>query len=89
MEQSKKEKISAQIEVEQRAISYDMKEYTIELYVSKYLKQIECDDNELYVPDYQREFIWDDKHQSRFIESLYLGFQSRLCFLQKLKNQGG
>ena len=37
-EQSKKEKISMQIEIEQKAISYDMKEYTIELYVSKYLK---------------------------------------------------
>lgn len=88
MEQSKKEKISAQIEVEQRAISYDMKEYTIELYVSKYLKQIECDDNELYVPDYQREFIWDDKHQSRFIESLYLGLPVPFMFSAEIKESG-
>ena len=88
MEQSKKEKISAQIEAEQRAISYDMKEYTIELYVSKYLKQIDCDDNELYVPDYQREFIWDDKHQSRFIESLYLGLPVPFMFSAEIKESG-
>ena len=47
-EQSKKEKISMQIEIEQKTISYDMKEYTIELYVSKYLKQIDEDENELF-----------------------------------------
>jgi len=88
MEQSKKEKISAQIEAEQRAISYDMKEYTIELYVSKYLKQIDRDDNELYVPDYQREFIWDDKHQSRFIESLYLGLPVPFMFSAEIKESG-
>lgn len=88
MELDKKEKISAQIEAEQRAISYDMKEYTIELYVSKYLKQIDCDDNELYVPDYQREFIWDDKHQSRFIESLYLGLPVPFMFSAEIKETG-
>lgn len=64
MENNKKDLINAQIESEQRAISYDMRELTIELYVNKYLKDIEKDDNELYVPDYQREFIWDGKHQS-------------------------
>ena len=70
MEPNKKKKIEDQIESEQKAISYDMKEFTIELYVKKYLERIDEDDNELYVPDYQREFIWDEKHQSRFIESL-------------------
>ena len=88
MKMNKKEKIAAQIEAEQRAISYDMKEYTIELYVSKYLKQIECDDNELYVPDYQREFIWDNKHQSRFIESLYLGLPVPFMFSAEIKESG-
>lgn len=88
MDRTKKEKISTQVETEQRAISYDMKEFTIELYVSKYLKQIEQDDNELYVPDYQREFIWDDKHQSRFIESLYLGLPVPFMFSAEIKETG-
>lgn len=87
-EQSKKEKISMQIEIEQKAISYDMKEYTIELYVSKYLKQIDEDENELYVPDYQREFIWDNKHQSRFIESLFLGLPVPFLFSAEIKETG-
>ncbi len=88
MEQNKKDLINAQVETEQRAIAYDMKEFTVELYVSKYLKDIEKDDNELYVPDYQREFIWDDKHQSRFIESLFLGLPVPFMFSAEIKETG-
>ena len=41
MEPLKKKRIEDQIESEQKAISYDMKEFTIELYVNKYLEKIE------------------------------------------------
>lgn len=88
MEQINKQKISEQIEKEQKAISYDMKEFTIEFYVSKFKKNIEQDENELYVPDYQREFIWDDKHQSRFIESLFLGLPVPVMFCAEIKETG-
>ena len=88
MEPIKRDKIKAQIEAEQKAISYDMKEFTIELYVNKYLENIDEDDNELYVPDYQREFIWDEKHQSRFIESLYLGLPVPFMFSAEIKESG-
>lgn len=88
MEPYKKKKIEDQIESEQKAISYDMKEFTIELYVKKYLERIDEDDNELYVPDYQREFIWDEKHQSRFIESLYLGLPVPFMFSAEIKESG-
>ena len=88
MEPNKKKKIEDQIESEQKAISYDMKEFTIELYVKKYLERIDEDDNELYVPDYQREFIWDEKHQSRFIESLYLGLPVPFMFSAEIKESG-
>ncbi len=88
MEPLKKKKIENQIETEQKAISYDMKEFTIELYVNKYLEKIDEDDNELYVPDYQREFIWDEKHQSRFIESLYLGLPVPFMFSAEIKETG-
>ena len=88
MDQNKKDIIMAQVETGQRSIAYDMKEFTIELYVSKYLKDIEKDDNELYVPDYQREFVWDDKHQSRFIESLFLGLPVPFMFSAEIKETG-
>lgn len=88
MQPLKKQRIENQIESEQKAISYDMKEFTIELYVKKYLEKIDEDDNELYVPDYQREFIWDDKHQSRFIESLFLGLPVPFMFSAEIKESG-
>ena len=40
MDPIKKKKIEDQIESEQKTISYDMKEFTIELYVNKYLDKI-------------------------------------------------
>lgn len=88
MDLNKKKRIENQIQSEQRAISYDMKEFTIELYVKKYLDDIAEDDNELYVPEYQREFIWDEKHQSRFIESLYLGLPVPFMFSAEIKESG-
>ncbi len=69
------EKNAAEEEIlkEQKTVDYDTKEYPVEIIVQKYTKDIETDDNELFIPDYQREFIWDKKRQSRFIESVMLG----------------
>jgi len=80
--------IENQIEQEQKAVSYDIREFTIEYYVDKYLKDEDKDENELYVPEYQREFIWDDKRQSRFIESLFLGLPVPLVFVAEIEEDG-
>lgn len=77
--------IEEQIEKEQRNIKYDTKEYTIELIVKKYLEKIEEDENDFFVPDYQREFVWDDIRQSRFIESLFIGLPIPYIFLAENK----
>lgn len=73
--------IEQQIDEEQRNVKYDIREFTIEYYVDKYSKGEETDKNELFVPEYQREFIWDNKRQSRFIESLMLGLPVPLVFV--------
>jgi len=80
--------IESQIEKEQKAVSYDIREFTVEYYVNKYLHQEPDDNNELYVPDYQREFIWEDKRQSRFIESLFLGLPVPLIFVAEIEKDG-
>lgn len=56
-----------------KAVAYDSKDFTIEILVKKYLDGIDDDENEIYVPDYQRDFVWDDSRQSRLIESIVLG----------------
>ncbi|MFR0679324.1 DUF262 domain-containing protein [Dysgonomonas mossii] len=80
--------IEAQIEQEQKAVSYDIREFTVEYYVNKYSHGVETDENELYVPDYQREFIWDEKRQSKFVESLLLGLPIPLVFVAEIEEDG-
>lgn len=82
------ENIEEQIESEQRSVKYDIREFTIEYYVDKYSKGVDEDKNELYVPEYQREFIWTDPRQSRFIESLFLGLPVPLIFVAENQDDG-
>ncbi|QTA79886.1 Uncharacterized protein dnl_21680 [Desulfonema limicola] len=82
------DKAEAQIEAEMKNVDYDTREFTIEYIVDKYINGIENEDNELYVPDYQREFIWRYYRQSRFIESLILGIPIPLIFVAEIKDTG-
>lgn len=79
--ENKDEIIEKEIQDQQRNISYDTKEYTVEIIVKKYQEGLEEDENEFFVPDYQREFVWDDIRQSRFIESLLMGLPIPYIFL--------
>ena len=69
----KKDAAEKQIIDEQVLADYDTKEYPVEIIVQKYLNGIEDDINELYIPSYQREFVWDEKRQSKLIESILIG----------------
>ena len=73
--------IEDQIESEKKSVDYDTREFTIELIVSKYLEDFDTNENEIFVPDYQREFTWDEQRQSKFIESIILGLPIPLMFL--------
>jgi hypothetical protein len=67
------QKAEIQITEKQKIVDFDIKEFTIELLVSKYLTGIEEDDNDIFIPAYQRNFVWDKERQSKFIESVLLG----------------
>lgn len=73
--------IENQIEKLQKTVAFNTREFTIEILVSKYLKDIDTGNNELFVPDYQREFVWDEERQSKLIESIILGLPIPLIFL--------
>lgn len=83
----KNKKVELQIEAQKRTVDYDTREFTIEIIVQKYLENLDNDDNEIFVPDYQREFTWDDIRQSKFIESIILGLPIPLIFLAE--NEAG
>lgn len=78
---------SAEVEIreKQKPVDYDTKEYPVEVLVQKYREGLGEDINELYIPDYQREMIWSDDHQSKFIESIFLGLPIPYIFVADLR----
>ncbi|MCC5614087.1 DUF262 domain-containing protein [Nostoc sp. CHAB 5836] len=67
------EEAEIQIRDKKKVVDYNTIEYPIEVIVQKYLKGLDDDSNELFIQDYQRAMIWDEKRQSKFIESILLG----------------
>ena len=67
------EKAENQIIEQQKVVDYEIREYPIEVLVQKYHKGLSDDTNEIFLPKYQRKFVWDQVKQSEFIESLLLG----------------
>lgn len=78
-----------QIRDRQTVVDYDTHEYTVELIVNKYIEGCETDENELYIPDYQRDFVWGDERKSRFIESAILGIPIPFVFTAALQKDIG
>lgn len=61
-----------QVKEKSRLYDYRTKDYSFEVILSKYGN--EDDENAtLYIPEYQREFVWKRDRQSKFIESVLLG----------------
>jgi hypothetical protein len=64
-------------------LDYDTKEFTVELLVQKFGDE---DDSDIFVPKYQRRFNWDERRQSRFVESLLIGLPVPFLFFADLPN---
>lgn len=59
--------IEEQIQQESVPYIYDTKEYPVEVIVTKFEK------DQIFVPHYQRNYVWKPNEKSRFIESVFLG----------------
>ncbi|MFS0941756.1 DUF262 domain-containing protein [Enterococcus thailandicus] len=59
----------------QKRIDYDTRDFPISFIVEQFLNE------DYYIPDYQREFVWPEEYKARFIESLILGYPIPLLFL--------
>lgn len=79
------EAVEEQINLQRKEVDFDTREFTIEILVKKYLEDQEKDDNELFVPEYQREFVWDEIRQSRLVESIVLGLPIPIIFVAETK----
>ena len=55
--------------------------------VDKYINGAEDGANEIFVPDYQRNFVWPLRMQSRFIESILIGLPIPYLFVADVSNE--
>lgn len=65
----------------EKITDHEIREFPISVIVDKYQIGLEEDKAEIFIPDYQREFVWSKNHQSRFIESLLLNLPIPYLFV--------
>lgn len=80
------ENIEEQIYNKRKDIRYDIRDLTVEFIHKKFDDGIrDSEDNSnrniLFIPEYQREFTWDNGRQSKLIESIILGLPIPFLFV--------
>lgn len=73
--------VDSDIHEKQKITDHEIREFPVSVIVDKFTIGLETDEAELFIPDYQREFIWDEKQQSRFIESILLNIPIPYLFV--------
>lgn len=76
-----------EIRLAQRNIGYNVREWTVEVVLQKFSENLDLDKNELFIPDYQRDYKWDSKTASRFIESILLDFPIPYLYIADVVNE--
>ena len=76
------EKIINNIESLRKEVKYSTVDYPIEFIVSS-LKN-----RRFFIPDYQREYVWNNEKKSKFIESILIGIPIPFLFLYREKKKG-
>ncbi|SEK99998.1 DUF262 domain-containing protein [Nitrosovibrio tenuis] len=80
------ERFAAEVQIRElkHNVDYSTKEFTIEVIVDKYMEGKEEDENEIFIPTYQRAFVWTDDRKSKFIESIILELPIPYIFIATL-----
>lgn len=65
----------AQIKEQQKETKYDLRDFTVDYIIQQFQKDL------FFIPDYQRNFIWPEKHKIDFIESILLGLPIPMMFV--------
>lgn len=81
------EAAEAEIRAVQQDVDYTVREYPVEVVVSKYMTGEKDGTNDIFVPDYQRDLVWDDLRQAKFIESLLIGLPIPYLFVADVGNE--
>ena len=91
------DRVEDEIYEKRKEVRYDTREMTLEFIAGKFQENLEDDDFDevdsegrysgvIYIPDYQREFTWDEKRQSKLMESIILGLPLPSIFIAENKS---
>lgn len=93
MKKSSLEEVEVEIYEKRQNVRYDVRDMTVEALVKKYQDSLTVEEtgdnsiyNYIYIPDYQRDFTWDEERQSKLIESLVLGLPIPFIFVAENKD---
>lgn len=89
------QQIEEQVKNKQKNMDYQIREFPVELIVEKFTKRLEGEDEdengetntEWFIPDYQREYVWNNKQKSRFIESLIIDLPVPYIFVADIEEK--
>lgn len=81
--------VENEIYLKRRTVRYDVRDLTVEAISNKYSDSLDEDEaetaeksfNYIYIPEYQRDFTWDEDRQSKLIESIILGLPIPFIFV--------
>ncbi len=76
-----------QIKEKQKVMDYEIREFPISVIVSKFTGSQDGIEPELFIPEYQREFVWSKKQQSRFIESIMINLPIPYLFVADISEE--
>lgn len=88
------ELVEEEIYSKRKTVRYDIRDLTVEAISEKYNDSLDVDDentakdryNYIYIPEYQRDFTWDEERQSKLIESIILGLPIPFIFVAENKD---
>lgn len=88
------ELVEEEIYAKRKTVRYDIRDLTVEAISNKYDDSLDADDSEkakkkynfIYIPEYQRDFTWDEERQSKLIESIILGLPIPFIFVAENKD---
>lgn len=86
------ESLEKEIYEKRQDVRYDIRDMTVEAIVNKYYDGLPDDDKEkdiynyIFIPEYQRDFTWDENRQSKFIESIIIGLPTPFLFVAENKD---
>lgn len=90
IDDKKMEEAENQVYELRKTVRYDIRDLTVEQIVNKFDKSLSDDFDEesdtsnvgiIYIPEYQRDFTWDENRQAKLIESIILGLPIPFIFV--------